>query len=139
MGLQMLAPRAKRRIEKALNVPGKWFCFHKAEGWKPGDPGLHPFPGRVSVVHAVSNGGYAYFFTVKDPARENGHRHGWMDLKMWRQHVQWPWGDLPGLIQSDCEFKAGMPEWWRRHGVWNWDDDPCTWYSCKNMREELYA
>lgn len=146
MGLQVLAPRAIRRIEKALNPPGRsWYCPHRVLSGMPSRIAhlgvassfipvvAHRRPSRVTIARAVSNGGYAYFFTVADPSREDGHRHGWMDLKLWREHVQWPWGDLPVSVQYDCEFKMGMPAWWQRKGVWGWDDDPVHWTSCREL------
>lgn len=129
MGLQRLAPRTLRRIERALNPPGKWhMCLCAPRG-------IHVWPERMTVASGVAAGGYEYGFTVADPSRLDGHRHGWMDLKLWHQYVKWPWGDLPGSVQSDCLFRISLVKTWQDVGVWGWWDDGTVshWTSCREL------
>lgn len=133
MALQMLGARAVRRIEFVLNPPRPFHCVHNRwaqngilRSWLP----EHRYPKYVNVTQGNSNGGYTYYFTVLDLSHPERHRHGWMDLKLWRAHARWWWDGMPGTVHSDCLYKLGLPEQWRAQKVWGWSDVAEHWASC---------
>lgn len=150
MGLQVLAPKAVRRIERALNPPRPFSCPHReavegpARGYLGGMPHLpigvqrtwgavHKLPPIVKVARGAARGGYTYLFTVAAPARLDGHYHGWMDLKLWRAHVQY-WWDVPNEDRYTCEYMLALPQMWHALGVWGVFDGGVThWSSCNEL------